>query len=465
MPDSKEFEAFKTQIVVYEGALQKSITSLESALESDELENAEASCDVNNEILRHLNQIFADIRKLPDLTVDDLTFVVDKECSLKNETFKASQRVKSLKLKLNPAKPSLPEVPKPSKPSVKLESLVLAPFDGDSMNFPAFWNTFKVRVHQDTSLTESDKFAYLQSKLKGNALSIIQGLQPTKSGYEKAYSLLLERYGKRLPMINSHISKLMSVAVPKVDDGTGLRKLSDALRISIRCLESLGVDIGKNSQILGPILVSKLPFDLRVKWQEKCHENGVGSSTIDDDTYEPIDVETFLEFLLLQVENRELGFNGRLNSNAGKNPKSAFQDEVAGTFALENRVSVMCCAFCGSEDHRNYQCEKFSKLSVNERNELAKAKFLCYNCLSPKHRSKDCKSKIFCKKCKKRHNTLLCRAKKDPSKENKEVDPAVSDEKGKKSGAETTGMSLVVSGEKIPTNGVYPTLVARVFGS
>ena len=206
-----------------------------------------------------------------------------------------------------------------------------------------------------------------------------------------------------------------------------------------------------------------MPFELRVTWQEKCHESGVGASTIDGDDYDPIDIEKLLDFLLLQVENRELGFNGRLSSNV-KNPKSVFHDDVMGTFALENRSCVSSCAFCGSDDHRNFQCEKLSKLSVSDRYELVKTKSLCFNCLSPKHRSKECKSKSSCKRCKKRHNSLLCSARKDPSREKKDSKPA--NGSGVASGiSDADGTSLLVSGDKVPTHGVYPTLVARVNGT
>ena len=130
MTESKEYVALTLRVTAYEDSIIKSCANLEEALEAEDLASAEAACDVNRDLLQQLDQIFLELRKLPDLKVDDLKSVVAKECSIKNQTFKALRRVESLKLKLN-GKPSLPEAPIPSKPSVKLESLVLAPFDGD----------------------------------------------------------------------------------------------------------------------------------------------------------------------------------------------------------------------------------------------------------------------------------------------------------------------------------------------
>ena len=73
-----------------------------------------------------------------------------------------------------------------------------------------------------------------------------------------------------MPLVNSHITQLMDIPIPKIDDSEGLRRLSDSLLLHVRCLESLGVVLGGNAQILGPMLLSKLPLELRIRWQERC---------------------------------------------------------------------------------------------------------------------------------------------------------------------------------------------------
>lgn len=64
------------------------------------------------------------------------------------------------------------------------------------------------------------------------------------------------------------------------------------------------------------------------------------------------------------------------------------------------------CSICNG-DHPIYHCKRFLELSVDQRFQEIKALKLCLNCLrSTAHRSKQCSSGS-CKKCNKKHNTLL----------------------------------------------------------
>lgn len=65
------------------------------------------------------------------------------------------------------------------------------------------------------------------------------------------------------------------------------------------------------------------------------------------------------------------------------------------------------CKYCGDGHPVNW-CEKFTKLSIDERKKEVTRKNLCPNCLNPAHEQglSGCKSRT-CKKCNERHNTLL----------------------------------------------------------
>ena len=66
----------------------------------------------------------------------------------------------------------------------------------------------------------------------------------------------------------------------------------------------------------------------------------------------------------------------------------------------------MTCWFC-SEDHKIWNCTKFTQKTIEDRRKDAKDLKLCYNCLSKGHNIKACKSRILCKTCNKKHHTLL----------------------------------------------------------
>ena len=64
-----------------------------------------------------------------------------------------------------------------------------------------------------------------------------------------------------------------------------------------------------------------------------------------------------------------------------------------------------------------YACDKFLGMPEQERYDFVKKKSLCHNCLSNSHRTLDCRKRP-CRKCKKRHNTLLHFTRKNQETEN-----------------------------------------------
>ncbi|XP_024868250.1 uncharacterized protein LOC112452343 [Temnothorax curvispinosus] len=65
------------------------------------------------------------------------------------------------------------------------------------------------------------------------------------------------------------------------------------------------------------------------------------------------------------------------------------------------------CAYCKKEDHAIYKCGDYLQLEVDKRIKEARSRKLCLNCLKDtSHIAKQC-SLGLCRKCNKRHNTLL----------------------------------------------------------
>lgn len=68
-------------------------------------------------------------------------------------------------------------------------------------------------------------------------------------------------------------------------------------------------------------------------------------------------------------------------------------------------ATTVTCPHC-SGSHPIFKCEKFLKLSPQERYTEIKQKNMCINCLKVGHKSLNCKGSS-CKKCNYKHNTLL----------------------------------------------------------
>ena len=177
-----------------------------------------------------------------------------------------------------------------SAADVKLPKLTLPKFSGDVLEWQSFWDQFKVNVH-DSDLPVVSKFSYLLSLLQGEAKQAVQGLSMTSDHYKTACKILEDWYGRIERIIFTHIQKLLNITIPSKCSISVLWKLNDDLQAHTRSLSALGID-GDKYVILTPLILSRLPQDIRLEWsrEEKGHEN---------------DVTFLLEFLQSEIQRRE----------------------------------------------------------------------------------------------------------------------------------------------------------------
>lgn len=64
------------------------------------------------------------------------------------------------------------------------------------------------------------------------------------------------------------------------------------------------------------------------------------------------------------------------------------------------------CEFC-SGAHLNFQCPTMKNIPVSQKLEKVRTASMCFNCLRRGHRSSNCPSSNSCRKCQKRHHTIL----------------------------------------------------------
>uniref|UniRef100_A0A1X7U586 Uncharacterized protein n=1 Tax=Amphimedon queenslandica TaxID=400682 RepID=A0A1X7U586_AMPQE len=68
------------------------------------------------------------------------------------------------------------------------------------MRWSAFWDACKTAVHDNPSLANVDKFAYLMSLLEGTAKEAVAGLALTYVNYAEAIAILERRQRKNKGM-------------------------------------------------------------------------------------------------------------------------------------------------------------------------------------------------------------------------------------------------------------------------
>ncbi|KAI5636549.1 putative peptidase (DUF1758) domain-containing protein [Phthorimaea operculella] len=75
-------------------------------------------------------------------------------------------------------------------------------------------------------------------------------------------------------------------------------------------------------------------------------------------------------------------------------------------FLVSERRQTQVCPKC-TKEHTLYECEEFAKLTVKERYEEVPKLNVCFNCLRAGHFADHC-WRGRCKKCQKKHSTLIC---------------------------------------------------------
>ena len=288
-----------------------------------------------------------------------------------------------------------------NKSSNKLPKYTLPSFEGDSREWQPFWDNFQVMVEADTSIPTIQKFSYLRGALKGEAKATIDGLSLTVDNYETAKKLLLSRYGGKEKIIFNHIQDLLALSVTSKPTVKQLWNFHDKLQIHIRSLASLGIGGETYGVILTPVVLSRLPTDLRLEWARsgESHES---------------DLKHLMEFLENEVRRRE-----RSQVFVPEEPEPisvATGSALASSSSHSSHSSSLSsssrpgCAWCQGP-HPIFRCPALVELSKAKRKSTLMLAGYCIKCFhkpskdSP-HSFKACK--VRCRKCNGNHDMFFC---------------------------------------------------------
>ena len=278
----------------------------------------------------------------------------------------------------------------------RLPKLELPNFHGNIMNWQAFWDSFESAIHCNSTLSSVQKFNYLKSALRAEALQTISGFSITNANYEKAVSLLHERYGKRDKIIQAYMIELLEIPAP-TQTFASLRDFYDRTEIYIQGLDSLGQAEDTYGSLLVPVILQKLPEETRRNLR-RVH----GTSW---------ELSDLMRCLLDEVNVLDSGSTVR--NDVGSIPTATFLSQSdkriteRKTVKSPNKNLERTCVFCKGS-HLSVDCRKVRELE--QRMQIVKKDRLCFNCLG-KHKVSDCKSRFKCRNCSRRHHTSLCTGK------------------------------------------------------
>ena len=274
---------------------------------------------------------------------------------------------------------------------LKILKLEAPTFDGDILNWTRFWEQFTISIHEHSSLSDAEKFAYLQHSLKeGSAKGVIEGLAGTGEHYSKAIECLKARYDRPRLIHQSHVKMILET--PSLKDGSGkeLRRLHDVLQQHLRALDA--AESEPLSQFVTSIIQLKLDSSTLFEWQKHTQ------STTEVPTFERI-----LEFIDLRARASEITTPTIRRTPKVENPTR----KAIASFVANSGPSSGHCVVCKSEKHPLYHCSRFKEMSHHRKLSVVRNHNLCMNCLKNGHFLKNCKSCHHCRTCQKPHHTLL----------------------------------------------------------
>lgn len=191
-----------------------------------------------------------------------------------------------------------------SSEATRLPKLDLPHFEGNVKDWPSFWELFANAVDK-TEIPAISKFAYLRTVIKGDAARCVEGLSLTAAHYTKAVELLKARFGRKELIVVSHVQSLLSLQV-KANTTDALRTSLDRILADVRSLETLEIKGEQYGVFLTPIILAKLPEQMRMSWARQSKEK-------------ESDCDFLLDFIKDELESRE---RSHAFSAAAETPKT-----------------------------------------------------------------------------------------------------------------------------------------------
>ncbi|CAK1599138.1 unnamed protein product [Parnassius mnemosyne] len=270
----------------------------------------------------------------------------------------------------------------------RLPTLDLPKFSGVLSEWLTFVGLFDSLVDSRSDLTPSQKMVYLLASLEGEALGVVGHLRLSDDAYQTARDLLAIRYANVRRIADEQVKQLLSL--PLLSDRARLRPdLLDPVLVACNTLRRLGLPVGEWAFLLLRIVLSRLPLDLRIHFEERYGG--------DEASYMPpfYDLLRFLEEQCRQIENAAGTVDDLRDVPSERlNPPG-------------KSSSTPPCSYCRASDHRVTSCPKLLGKPVPARRTIAKERHWCWSCLGG-HLQRDCPHRRPCLHCQGNHHAVLC---------------------------------------------------------
>ncbi|XP_053378498.1 uncharacterized protein LOC123533118 [Mercenaria mercenaria] len=296
--------------------------------------------------------------------------------------------------------------------------------------------------------SQQTKFNYLKAQLEGPAANTIAGFALTNANYERAVSLLHERFGQVHKIIQAYMQALLEQPRP-VNTLPSLQSYYDQLESYIRGLESIGQFQETYGSLLIPVIISKLPAEVRKNLTREHGNVGWTLAELRKAIYKEITVMDAGQSVIPEVHDNPRVTASFYTGSRGKQrpPRSL---DMRNPAATEKKA----CVFC-SEQHSPIDCTKVT--TYQSRTDIVKNKQLCFNCLGS-HQVSKCRSNFRCRRCQRKHHTSICdRKSAQPTAPTVPTAPTTSDQQRNQQAT-----AILHSSTQSPSNVLLKTAIAPV---
>nr|XP_046214589.1 uncharacterized protein LOC124041258 isoform X1 [Oncorhynchus gorbuscha] len=279
-------------------------------------------------------------------------------------------------------------------------------FNGEPLSYTDWKVSFQTLIDRK-NIPTTEKIYYLRKYVGGPAKKAIESyfMLGTESAYHAAWTILEERYGNKFFIAKSFRDKLNAWPTIGSKDSLELRDLVDFLRSCEAAMsQNKGLEVlndcNENQKIL-----AKLPDWLTSRWNRKVTD-------ILEETEIFPSFSQFVKFLTREAKiacNPVTSLHALKPSEDGKLKTPRIQNPGARVLATnsDEKDTVTSCVFCEKSGHSLHKCWKFMDKPAAERQKFVQENKLCFGCLRPGHRSKDCDNRNTCDTCQRRHPSCL----------------------------------------------------------
>jgi len=233
-------------------------------------------------------------------------------------------------------------------PNIKLPTITLLIFDGETCNWLQFRDTFEALIVNDRALSSAQKLHYLIASLKHEAKDLISNLQITNENFLVAWQLVTQRYNNKRLIAMMHAKHLCQMPQVKKGDASSSRQLINHMSSHMNAIQALSLNVPVQDFMLNHLALVTLDAETQREWEL------ITASQADIPT--TAELITFPESRCRALELIQT--TQSLKTTTPPSQTSHSTNKVSRSYS--NVATQLQCLLC-SGSHRLFKCNEFNK--------------------------------------------------------------------------------------------------------